>query len=588
MGDDEKKERGGGSLFAEVNKLRHGVEVDLDALEHAKLNDTVFGKLAKDKRFEYTTLGVISFNALFIGYDADFNARFPDEKPDGLYDSGMPLQFPILENFFAIYFTMEIVVRFLAYKHKIMACHDGWFVFDSALVTIMVFETWIAAFLATGGPLGNLSVLRLLRLLRITRMTKLMRLVPELMLIVKGMIAAVRAVACTFILLVAIVYVFAILFTTEFHQGGVDPDDIEDGTAPVFFGTMYKSMTYLFICGTILDDITACANAIRGSTKGASMLIAFLLYVLMSSFTLFNMLIGILCEVVEATAEGERVKNTEGAVKDAISNLFSRMDTDGNGVISREEFLSMRSDADVKSALKTMNVQERHFVAYADIIFKHQDEGPAEEEVDAGGEPVQEKDARPSTCSLTEQHLKEKIDFNRVLEIIMRLRPGNDVSAFEFGHFSHWVEKEQSNMKQQVDRLDSMMWEIAKRKGVKLSQGSLPRAMTFRSSLGGTWATKTDSKTGRCSSISVNSEEMGRMDSKGSVKSVRSVDDVEGSDLRFTASASLKSDPREQPPTSGALDSSQLEKASRQAILAEIQRRMKLEGRGWLTASQED
>jgi hypothetical protein len=193
-------------------------------------------------------------------------------------------------------------------------------------------------------------------------MAKLMRFFPELQIIVKGMVAAVRSVACTGVLLIGILYVWAILFTSEYHQGDKTQEEVA-GTAEELFGNMGRSMRHLFIMGTILDDITLCCNSIRRSEK-LTMLAAFIIFVLISSFTMLNMLIGILCEVVCATGEGERNKNTEAHVREAITTLFTKMDNDGNGEITREEFLNMKRDKNVMKALSELEVKPKHFEMY--------------------------------------------------------------------------------------------------------------------------------------------------------------------------------------------------------------------------------
>merc|ERR1719183_2384679 len=63
--------------------------------------------------------------------------------------------------------------------------------------------------------LGNASLLRLLRLLRLSRMARMARLLrsmPELLVLIKGMIAAIRSVFFTLLLLFLLLYVFSILF----------------------------------------------------------------------------------------------------------------------------------------------------------------------------------------------------------------------------------------------------------------------------------------------------------------------------------------------------------------------------------------
>jgi len=269
--------------------------------------------------------------------------------------------------------------------------------------------------------------LRLLRLLRITRMAKLMRFFPELQIIVKGMVAAVRSVVCTAILQLLTLYVFAILFTSEYHQGDTLDDDVA-GTAEGLFGSMGKSMRNLFVMGTILDDITLCCNYIRGSKKNTSMMIAFVAFVLISSFTMLNMLIGILCEVVCATGEGERNKNTEVHVREAINNLFTTMDTDKNGEITREEFLSMKQDKKVMSALQELEVKAKHFEMYADLMFKPE-EGSTKEPT---------------------------FNFEKTINMIMRLRPGTKVSALDFASFQMTVHKNHDNLRKNIRNIEKM------------------------------------------------------------------------------------------------------------------------------------
>jgi hypothetical protein len=419
-----------GALFNSINDLRDGgQEKDQDAIDREKINDTVFGHIAKSKKFEYTTLAIIVVNALFIGYDADFSARWA--KPENLYDCtgfapGSCYQFIFMENLFAVYFTAEVVIRFFSYKRKGDMCTDLWFIFDSVLVMFMVIETWILPIVGASGPLAQLSVLRLLRLLRITRMAKLMRFFPELQIIVKGMLAAVRSVICTAILLILILYVFSILFTSEFHQGDL-PDDECTG-AQALFGTMGKSMRHLFIMGTILDDITLCCNSIRSSNKMVPMMTAFVMFVLISSFTMLNMLIGILCEVVCATGEGERNKNTECHVKEAITELFMTMDRNNDGEISREEFLKFKDSRKVMKALKELEVEAKHFGMYAQLLFMPEE---------AGGPPP-------------------KLDFNKVLSMILRLRPGTKVSALDFASFQMSVYRNHDSLKKNISNIEKM------------------------------------------------------------------------------------------------------------------------------------
>ncbi|CAE7624939.1 SCN10A, partial [Symbiodinium necroappetens] len=285
-------------IFEAVNDLKHSTSKPSNGKEQ-KFADNVFGRIAGHRYFEGATMAVILVNAVCIGIDADYSAT--NDRPAKLYEG--PAFFIVTEVFFAVFFTTELVVRFLAFKRKCLCFCDFWFLFDFLLVAMMDVETFILPLIASeGGPLGILSTLRLLRLLRVSRMAKLMRTFPELMLIVKGLAAAVRAVSWTLALLMMILFVWSIIFTSIYHQGTKTDEEVADGIGSLF-GNMSKSAFSLIIMGTLLDDVTYCCNMIRESGQ-IFMLAVFIVFIVISSFMMLNMLLGILVEVVASTAEG--------------------------------------------------------------------------------------------------------------------------------------------------------------------------------------------------------------------------------------------------------------------------------------------
>jgi len=425
----DREDGGGGNLFKEVNALREGsTQEDQDAIEKAKYHDGFTGQIAKHKMFEYTTLCMICFNAIAIGIDADYNAT--QEVVDNLYEG--PVRFIITEWIFAIYFSGEVAIRFLAYKNKAMCVCDAWFVFDSALVSMMVAETWILPFASSGGGLSGLSILRLLRLLRITRISRIMRAVPEMMVIIKGMLASVRSVVCTGSLLLMVLYVWSILFTDAYHdtaeQYGPESEDPswEEPESEAWFGTMGKSMFHLFIMGTVLDDVTACTTVIRDS-ENMWMLLAFILFILISSFMMLNMLIGVLVEVVAATADGEEKKAVEDHVREAIGSIFDSMDQDRDKKISRQEFLDMEKDKNVMDALADLDICHSNFQLYADLFFR----------------PEDGDDGPPPSLS-----------YDKLVGMIFRLRPGSFVSALDFASFGKTITAIHDRVKERVLRIE--------------------------------------------------------------------------------------------------------------------------------------
>lgn len=158
---------------------------------------------------------------------------------------------------------------------------------------------------------------------------------------------------------------------------------------------------------------------------------------------MLNMLIGILCEVVCATGEGERNKNTEAAVRESISTLFNKIDEDSNGEISRVEFMNMKKDKNVMKSLAELEVKAKHFEMYADLMFNPQEEG--------GEIP--------------------NLDFEKTINMIMRLRPGTKVSALDFASFQMTVYKNHNRLRKHITNIEKMTTMLS---GEDLGAGSSP------------------------------------------------------------------------------------------------------------------
>lgn len=297
--------------------------------------DSFITEIALSSLFEYSTLSVISINAIWMGIESDLNSAKSIQDADMVWLVG--------ENFFCAYFLIEILIRFTAFEYKPNCLKEGWFVFDSVLVALMVFETWIIY--AFDGPSLDLGFLRLLRLLRLSRLAHLMNRVPELLTMVKGIVAAMRSVGSVLLFLAILCYVFAIVFTGAYKPIPGQTYSEQEVFLQGYFGNLGMSMFTLFVNGTLLDDLADLVTAIREDS--IIVLLCFFLFILLSSFTVLNMLIGILVDVVSDTEEQERQRIKVEAVRSILTDQFSRIDKDQSGKVSQKEFEELCQDEQV-------------------------------------------------------------------------------------------------------------------------------------------------------------------------------------------------------------------------------------------------
>lgn len=349
-------------IFADANAMKEKLRANLGRPKYCVTNfyhtEGCAQRFARSSIFENATLAVIALNAIWIAIDTEYNDKILIEAD--------PV-FQIAENLFCLYFSSEWLIRFLAFAQKSNCLRDGWFVFDSALVFMMVAETWVMYLVfglsGGGGDMGNTGVVRLVRLLRLTRMARMAKLlvaVPELTILLKGISVAFRSVMFTLLLLVVIIYIFGIAFTQLL---------VDTNVGKKHFDGLADSMLTLLLHATFVDDLPRVVEAVGREhfLYGAFLM----LFVLIASLTVMNMLIGILCEVVSVVSAVEKENCLLNFVRSRMQEMLreSGLDADGDGMINKTEFEKLIELPEAAMALQDVGVDVLGLVDSADFIF---------------------------------------------------------------------------------------------------------------------------------------------------------------------------------------------------------------------------
>lgn len=312
--------------------------------------------IARSYWFEHTTMLVILLNSVWLGIDSTINRQ-------ALLIAADP-SIIVIENLLCLAFTVEIIIRFLAFKSKIQAFKDFWFVFDFLLAFFMVLETWVIALVVmlTGGEflLINTSVLRMMRLLRLTRVARiarLLRFLPEVMILVRAIGAATRSVVLTVLLGLMIVYVFAIAFT----QVAVDTDAGKE-----YFHTLPAAMFSLVFYGCFNNNMVEMARLCFQDDLVVSFLFAG--FLLIAPLTVMNLLLGVLVEVVRVVATAEQEGRVVRNLKEELHYAKEAMGADDD-TISQEEFIQLLQNDQAIDVLQDVGVDLVALVKDPNIIF---------------------------------------------------------------------------------------------------------------------------------------------------------------------------------------------------------------------------
>lgn len=315
--------------------------------------------------FEQLNLLVIVLNTIWIAVDTEHN------KADVLIDA--PVEFQITEHLFCCYFTAELMVRFAAFERKANCFQSTVFLLDLFLVITMVFEDWIMSIILltqvsghtgeTGaGVIKNAAILRILRLVRLARLgraVKLVRQSPEVMIMVKAFASSTRCVCWTCVLLACMIFFFGVIFTQICKDSPLESE---------YFPSLTGSMHTLLIAG-LFPDLNTISRAIN---KAHLIYWAmFFVYLMMTTITVLNLLIGVLVEVAQTSARVERDAMDVAFVKEVFVNTLGLEEVHDFSAfyVSREEFIQFLQETPIQKALTKVGIDIFGLVDLLDFIF---------------------------------------------------------------------------------------------------------------------------------------------------------------------------------------------------------------------------
>eukprot|EP00930_Biecheleria_cincta_P002320 TRINITY_DN103330_c0_g1_i1.p1 TRINITY_DN103330_c0_g1~~TRINITY_DN103330_c0_g1_i1.p1 ORF type:complete len:817 (+),score=141.41 TRINITY_DN103330_c0_g1_i1:31-2481(+) len=396
-------------VFAEYEIRRRKLKEDIDEKEYGVVkyykSDGYLTAIVTSPRFFAMTMLAVFLNTVWLSIDSDYN--------NAATLGSSEIHFQVVEHLFCVFFTVEMILRFGAFEHKRDCFRDTWFSFDFALALIMILEIWIlplALWISEAESeqtIKSFTALRLMRLLRLTRIARLLRAVPEVLTLLKGISLAFRGVATTVILLGTLTFVFGIIFKKQVElltSGG----DLTES-----FKSVWTSMVTLCFVGTLLDGPASLYIQID-SDLGRPMALVFLLFIFLTAFTVLNMLIGVLCQVVTEVSEQEHEESQINYLKDHLLDILDCYDTHHDKTIGRKEFELLMMNLEMREAMVKFGTDSDDLAELADVLFS--------------------------------KSPKERLSFKDVLSLVLRLKGGNTAQVTDIVDLRDYVRQRADNL----------------------------------------------------------------------------------------------------------------------------------------------
>ncbi|MEL6317297.1 MAG: ion transporter [Pseudomonadota bacterium] len=239
--------------------------------------------------FQRTIMIVIVINAISIGLET--------------WDAAMAAAGPALvlvDQICLAIFVLELMMKLVAKGWRFFL--SGWNLFDFAIVAVSI------------APMGqNLSELRALRILRALR---LVSNAPSLRRVAEGFLRALPGMTSVFMLLSLIFYIASVMATKLFG-----------GSHPEWFGSIGASAYTLFQIMTLESWSMGIVRPVMETHPYAWAF--FLPFILLTTFAVLNLLIGLIVNAMQEGHWEEADKETEAyrvAVREELAYLHEHLD----------------------------------------------------------------------------------------------------------------------------------------------------------------------------------------------------------------------------------------------------------------------
>jgi voltage-gated sodium channel len=193
-------------------------------------------------------------------------------------------------------FVIEILLRLYVYRFRFFA--QPWSLFDFFVVGI--------ALIPASEAYAALRALRVLRVLR------LLSVVPTMRRVIEGLLSAIPGIASVTTIMLLFFYVFAVIGTHLFSD-----------TYPQWFGTLGETMFTLFQIMTLESWSMGIVRPVMEQHPSAW--IFFVLYILVTTFTMLNLFIAIIVNAMHSSAD-ESAKEERLELKRTLSNDMAELE----------------------------------------------------------------------------------------------------------------------------------------------------------------------------------------------------------------------------------------------------------------------
>jgi len=338
--------------------MRENVRLAADGAVHVEAESALLSLV--DQTCFQTTIGiVILLNILVLWGETDY--------PEMSF-------WPIFDNIFLSIFILEIGLKVAYHESEFFCGRDKWWsLLDVVIVALGAFDLWIMPLFLQGSDTtsSEYAMLRFLRLLRLLRLLRVFRMFKKLMTFVQ----ALMNMLSTFIWIFSVLFLFllcnAVVLTHLLGHGDGLPRqssvhvqgdfDYSASVAKIHenFQDVSTSLFTLFQVTTTDNWDTIAEPVIQLDSRWR---VFFVFFIAFASWTMISVLTAVASDNMIAAStdrkdsEQKEQENRQREFINFLRDAFLEADTDGNGLLDKEEFAALINKEFVGQQMRSLGI----------------------------------------------------------------------------------------------------------------------------------------------------------------------------------------------------------------------------------------
>eukprot|EP00449_Zooxanthella_nutricula_P005292 CAMPEP_0198504830 /NCGR_PEP_ID=MMETSP1462-20131121/10696_1 /TAXON_ID=1333877 /ORGANISM="Brandtodinium nutriculum, Strain RCC3387" /LENGTH=621 /DNA_ID=CAMNT_0044234003 /DNA_START=90 /DNA_END=1952 /DNA_ORIENTATION=+ len=308
--------------------------------------------------FDGAVVLVIVLNAAYTTYQLDYEMRTMGKKPQ--HDA-------VIEAGFLFVFMVEIAAKLWVHKLYLFCNEDmAWNIFDLGLVFFSLLDQ---IFDLIARSLGNVAFARSLRVFKVGKILRVVRaigLLRELNVMVRSLLGCFLSLFWASTVLGVILFIFALFFVQQMQMHLQDlPEELRQGTTwdlqRQYFQSVVTAIGTLGMCTTGGKDWEEIYDVV--APLGAFCSFAWAFYITFFTFAAMNILTGIFVDgamkLAKPDEQEELIESNKKMQRDIgdMTDILDIIDTDGDGLISCQDFTQAMADPWIGHAMRTLGVE---------------------------------------------------------------------------------------------------------------------------------------------------------------------------------------------------------------------------------------